>query len=230
MSTDVSTMPLLALPAVLFPGTFLPIELHDLPQRTLLGQCAESATPLTVVYAHPDPDGALLSSLPSSVGCQASVAFLLYQQEQPIHAMLLGEHRVRVTDVVRQDPFPTVNIERLEEFDGVNAQQRTRQVSRVFQQYLSLIRQRYQADITSVPLPENPSAASYLLASALYLPPETKQRWLESATAALRLEAELAYLAEECERLSTFLTLIRTQQHAYTIPDYQHFSGMISPN
>lgn len=230
MSTEVSTIPLLALPAVLFPGTFLPIELHDPAQRSLLAQCSDAATPLGVVYAHPDADGAHLSSLPSSIGCQASVAFLLYQQEQPIHAILYGEQRVRVTSLTRQSPFPAIGVLPMDELDGANARQRARQVSRLFQQYLSLIRQRYQAEITSVPLPEDPTAASYMLASALYLPLETKQRWLESATAALRLEAELAYLAEECERLSTFLALIRSQHHAYTIPDYQHFSGMISPN
>ncbi|HOS43630.1 MAG TPA: hypothetical protein PK794_08075, partial [Armatimonadota bacterium] len=118
----------------------------------------------------------------------------------------------------------------MDELDGVNAQQRTRQAGRVFQQYLSLIRQRYQADITHVPLPDDPTAASYLLASALYVSVETKQHWLESATAALRLEAELAYLTDECERLTTFLTLTRGQRHAYTLPDYEHLAGMISLN
>ncbi len=227
MSTEIQTIPLLALPAVLFPGTFLPIELHEPGQRELLSSCSEASAPLGVVYAHSDITGAP-PSLHSSIGCMASVAFLLYQHEQPIHAILLGERRVRLTEILQQDPYPTGAIEIIDDVDGVNAQHRTKQASRIFQRYLSLIRQRYQADISSVPLPDDPTAASYLLASALYLPQEMKQRWLESATAALRLEAELAYLTGECERLSIFLTLIRTQQHTYSLPDSEVFSGMIS--
>ncbi len=229
MSTEFEAIPLLTLPAVLFPGTFLPIELHEPDQRALLGECMDSSRHLGVVYTHPDTAGAPVS-LPSTIGCKASVAFLLHQNEQPMHAILFGEHRIRLTEVSQQEPYPTGLAEMLDELDGVNARQRTRQAGRIFQQYLSLIRQRYQADITNVPLPDDPTAASYLLASALYVPLETKQRWLESATAALRLEAELAYLTEECERLTTFLTLTRGHRHAYTIPDYEHFAGMISLN
>ncbi|HOF86767.1 MAG TPA: LON peptidase substrate-binding domain-containing protein [Armatimonadota bacterium] len=229
MSTELEAIPLLTLPAVLFPGTFLPIALHEHGQRALLSACTESSRRLGVVYAHPDAAGAPLSP-PSSVGCLASVAFLLHQNEQPMHAILFGEHRIRLTEISQQAPYPLGCAAMMDELDGVNAQQRTRQAGRVFQQYLSLIRQRYQADITHVPLPDDPTAASYLLASALYVSVETKQHWLESATAALRLEAELAYLTDECERLTTFLTLTRGQRHAYTLPDYEHLAGMISLN
>lgn len=229
MSVQAETIPLLTLPAVLFPGTFLPLDLgHDHQQR-LVADCMEEERSLGVMLA-PSETGGHHPTVPCTVGCMASVAFLLYQNEQPVSAVLFGERRIRLMDILHHEPYPVGRIEVMDEFDGPHAQQRSKQASHLFQHYLGLIRQRYQADLTSVPLPDDPTTASYLLASALYLPLDTKQRWLETATAASRLEAELAYLNNECERLSTFLALTQHTEHHYILPDPEAYLAMISLN
>ena len=81
-----------------------------------------------------------------------------------------------------------------------------------------------------MPLPDDPVIASYLLAAVLYLPLETKQRWLESASAALRLKEELAFLNTECERLATILALSQHTQRKYAAPDSHLFTSVISMN
>jgi ATP-dependent Lon protease len=229
VAVQVETIPLLALPAVLFPGTFLPIDLHHISHPELVAECLEEGKELGVILTAFEP-GSATPAVPYTVGCFATVAFLLYQNETPTSAVLYGDRRLRLLEMVPDTPMPVGRIEVLDEFEGPHAKQRSRQASQLFQRYLGLIRQRYQADVTSVPLPDDPTAASYLLASALYLPLDTKQRWLETASATLRLEAELAYLTDECDRLTTFLALAHSGRHHYTLPDPNLYLSKISLN
>lgn len=229
MLTGSNEIPLLPLPAVLFPGTFLPVQIVEARHQELLHACAADHQHLGVILTPGKIGGH--SPAACTVGCVASVTLLLDSEEdQSSNVVLYGEQRMRVMEFTRQDPYSKGCIEMLEEYPGLHAERRTKQASTLFQRYLELIRHRYQAQVTNLPLPDDPVMASYLLAAVLFLPLETKQRWLESASAALRLQEELAYLHAECDKITTILALSHHTQHSYAVPDMQLFANFISPN
>lgn len=225
-------IPVLTLPAVLFPGTFLPVQVADEADRALLRDCARGNHQLGVVLASADTG----TTVPCVTGCLARVARFTggddeYDDDVPLSAVLYGIQRFRIREFVQQDPYLTGRIEVIKEYVGVNAGRRTQQTARLFQEYLTLIRQQYSADVVKLSLPDDdPTTASYLLASVLCLPLEIKQRWLESASTAQRLEEELAYLSAECEKHEALLQLSRFMRHRYTTPDPQRYLGLSTKN
>ena len=227
-------MPLLPWPMVLFPGTFLPIQVAEESQRILLRDCVKRERRVAVVLA-PGEGECAHSSVPCTTGCLASVAMLAHGEddeddEDPISAVLYGERRIRVVNYIQQDPYLTGHIEMLDDYRGLQAARRTEQAVTLFRQYLQLIRQYYGTEVVDYTLPDDPTLASYLLASVLYLPVEVKQRWLESASTALRLEEELAYLRGECEKHEALLALSEHMNRRYSLPDPKLYLTMASPN
>ena len=224
-------MPLLPWPMVLFPGTFLPIEVAEASQRALLRDCVKRERRVAVVLAPGEGEGAH-SSVPCTTGCLASVAMLAHSEddEEPISVVLYGERRIRVLNFIQQDPYLTGHIEMLDDYHGLQAARRTEQAVTLFRQYLQLIRQYYGTEVVDYTLPDDPTLASYLLASVLYLPVEVKQRWLESASTTLRLEEELAYLHEECEKHEALLALSEHMNRRYSLPDPKFYLTMASLN
>jgi ATP-dependent Lon protease len=152
------------------------------------------------------------------------------EDKDTMGAVFYGEQRMRVVRFTQQEPHVTAQIELLSEYPGLHAERRTKQASQLFQRYLNLVRQRYHAQVVNVPLPDDPIIASYLLAAVLYLPLETKQRWLESASAEMRLQEELAFLNAECDKLTTILALSQHTQRHYATPDSHLFASLVSQN
>jgi Lon protease-like protein len=224
-------IPLFPLPTVLFPGTFLPLRITDESQRSLLRDCVDQGDHLGVIL-NPGGDGSGRPSVPCTTGCLATVALLLRDDNefQPMNAVLRGERRIRVVDYVQQDPYLTGRIEMLDDHAGLNATRHTKQAARLFQKYIDLVRLRYQAEVADLTLPDDPTLASYLLASVLYLPIEMKQHWLESASATIRLKEELAFLQAECERMAVFQTLSQKKNQQYSTPDIHLYTTLISQN
>jgi len=230
MFTVSSEYPLLSLPAVLFPGTFLPVQITDPSHRLLLQDCNDGERHLGVILK-PGQGGNGRPAVPCMTGCTASIALLLDSDERkPMNVVLYGEQRMRVLDFTRQAPYTAGHIEVMDDYSGLHAERRTKQASKMFNRYLELIRQRYQAQVANLELPDDPVMASYLIAAVLHLPLETKQRWLEAASAALRLQEELAFLDTECEKLASTLALSLHTQHTYVTPDAHMFAALISQN
>jgi hypothetical protein len=228
ISRDIALLPV---PAVLFPGTFLPVRIEESPDRALVLSCVKDEQQIGVVLSQ-GPNETGRPSAPCTTGCLASVALLLSDgdDDNPSMAVLYGEQRMRVINFDQQTPVLTGQIETLDDYPGMHADRRNKQAAELFQQYLELVRQRYQMEVGGLTLPDDPIMASYMLAAVLQLPLETKQRWLESASAAFRLEEELAFLREECETHMTFLALSRQTQRAYFSPDCKFYASLISEN
>lgn len=228
MSVISRDIPLISLPAVMFPGTFMPLQITEQKHRALFNRCVDEGQHLGVVL-NPGQAGKGRPAVPCTTGCLASIALLLGDNEDSISVVLYGEQRIRVVDFVQQSNYFSGHVEVLKDYSGLHAERRTKQAAELFQRYLELISSRYQTHV-NMPLPDDPIAASYQLAAVLYLPLEIKQRWLESASAALRLEEELAFLEAECEKLSTFLAISQHTQRQYVLPDYKLFAQLISQN
>jgi len=230
MFTASGEYPILPLPAVLFPGTFLPLQITEDEHRRLLRDYNDENQLLGVIL-NPGQHGRSGQAVPCTVGCTASIALVLDQDDaKAMNVVLYGEQRMRVGAFTKQDPYYTAQIDLLEESLGEHAERRSKEASKLFQHYLELIRRRYGAHMVNLPLPDDPILASYLLATVLYLPLETKQHWLESSSVAVRLQEELAFLHAECEKIALLLALSHRTQHHYVLPDTDLFSSLFSQN
>jgi Lon protease-like protein len=231
---DTHEIPLLTLPAVLFPGTFLPMQAIEEPHRTLLRDCVREDWQVGVVLTS-QGEHSHYASIPFMTGCLASVALVAHsdddaQDDEPLGVVLYGERRIRVVEFVQQDPYLTVRVEMLAEHEDPNAGRRTERVAILFKKYLDLIQNFYKSDILDFTLPHDPTAASYILASILCLPLQMKQRWLESVSTRDRLEEQAAYLQAECDRHELLLHLSRTHQHRYSLPDQRLYLALNGQN
>ncbi|HEY3376245.1 MAG TPA: LON peptidase substrate-binding domain-containing protein [Armatimonadota bacterium] len=226
-------IPILTVPTVLFPGTFLPVQVTDDAQRKLLRDCLSAGRRLGVILS-PDARHASRSSIPFTTGCLASVTLLAHSgdenSEEPLQAMLFGKQRMRVLDLLQQKPYLTGRIEQLDDQHGANIARRTEQVARIFAQYLAVIGEYYDTEVDDITLPHDPTMASYMLASVLYLPAVLKQRWLESASTALRLDEEQRYLAMECEKHTALLRLSQYADQRFSPPDHRLYLTLTSQN
>lgn len=233
MSVEPGEIPLLPVPAVLFPGTFLPMQVSAETDRSLFRDCVDANYRIGVVSTLGDSDS-FRSTIPCTTGCMASVALLSRLRnaadEEPFDVVLYGEERIRILDFVQQDPYLTGHFELLQEYGGPHAEQRTQQAEQLLQQYLHLIQLQYDTEIINISLPSDPTMASYLLASLLFSPLELKQRWLESLSTTLRLEEELSFLQTECDKHQTLLALSTYMNQRYTVTDARRYIALTSVN
>jgi len=227
-------IPLLILPTVLFPGTYLPMQAIEEPQRTLLRDCVREHWQVGVVLMHGDADGHR-SAIPYTTGCLASVALVAHcndnaTDEELLGVVLYGERRVRVVEFVQQDPYLTGQVELLGEHAASITSHLFERVIALFKHYLELIQYFDTHDRAELPLPHDPTAASYFIASVLNLPLQLRQHWLESASTRERMEEQEAYLQAECDRHELLRNFSRACRSRYSFPDSRIFIELVGRN
>lgn len=225
-------IPLLTIPAVLFPGTFLPTRIDDDAQCALLRECVDAGRQVGVVLTCAEESAR--SVVPYTTGCLATATIFASVQDEdaqaPLTVVLFGDQRFRVLSFVQQDPYLTGRVELLDDYAGMYVERRLEQVAQLFTQYMQLISAQCWSESIDLTLPHDPTAAAYFLASVLRIPRETKQRWLEVDTTAARLKVIAAYLSVECERQETLLAITARTQQRYMIPNSTHDFPAISRN
>ena len=167
MSVISEDIPLISLPAVLFPGTFLPLQITEQKHRALFNRCVDEGQHLGVVL-NPGQGDKGRPAVPCTTGCLASIALMLSDNEDGISVVLYGEQRIRVVDFIQQAQYFSGHVEVLKDYSGLHAERRSKQAAELFQRYLDLISTRYETRIVNMPLPDDPIMASYLLATVLY--------------------------------------------------------------
>lgn len=228
VTTEVALLPI---SAVLFPGTYLPLHIDGVDERRLVRECVDAGRRMGVVYA-PGKTTPGRVTVPCTMGCLATVSLFTQEgeHEDEVHVVLYGERRMRVMGFTQQIPYLAGQVEVLDDCAGPHADRRAREATDAYRQYNDLMRARYNPDLLDVPVPDDPSAASYMLASVLHQPFESKQRWLESATASQRLCEQLVYLRSECEKLAVLHAIAQKQAHNYLQPDPNVYFALTSPN
>ena len=227
MDENDSALPLLPVPLVLFPGTFMPLSVETDSFREMLYDFFDNRQKFGAVYTSADyPLGR--KAIPAMIGCVATVELIVNKDgSDSYYAVLEGHRRMRVLNVVESEPLSTATIEYLPDYSGKNALSKASRAMDLFRQYLSLIRDRYQLDNMDLMSPSDPNLTSYLLASILMMPQEVKQRCLESATAEYRLEEELGYLEKEVENLKILHNISKITKKDFSFPDHEYFAELL---
>jgi Lon protease-like protein len=196
-------LPLFPLQTVLYPG--LPIPLHvfedryrQMFKRVLDGERRFGV--VAIVRGREVGPGATYHP----VGCLAEVAEVRRHADGRLDVVARGRSRFRIDGVVQAAPYIVAEVSELPETTGEAAEQRSVKAGRLFTRYVTTLLEMTGGQVEAIDIPEDPVAASYLVAAGLQVDLADKQRLLTIPSAAERLAAEATLLRRELVLLEHF--------------------------
>jgi uncharacterized protein len=223
-----SRLPLFPLGSVLFPGLVLPLKVFEERYRALVRDLLalpEDAPRTFGVVAIRDghevsptaPDSAPadaaagFGSDPAKaffpVGCMADATTIGERGDDGYELMATGTTRFQLLSVDASGPYLVGEVEELPDRAGEGAGALAHGVGRAFRAYQKQLAGARERSLTSGQLPDDPGVLSYLVAAAVIMETQVKQRLLEAPDAASRLADELRLLRRECAVISKLRTL-----------------------
>ena len=115
-----------------------------------------------------------------------------------------GLSRFRIDGVTQAAPYIVAEVQRAPEATGEAAEQRTLTAGRLFTMYVATLLRMAGQQAEPIDVPDDPVAASYLVAAGLQVDLADKQRLLTIPSASERLAAEAALLRRELVLLEHF--------------------------
>jgi Lon protease-like protein len=161
-------LPIFELPMVLLPGEQVPLHIFEERYKRMVGASLEQGEPFGIVLR--DDEGA------RSVGCTARVDDVLERfDDGRMNIVVSGEAPFKVLDRFESTEYPAGEVELMAEED----------VPPINEEAASAAREAF-AELAEKATGERPepeeldSASAYAIAARIELPPETKQRLLET--------------------------------------------------
>ncbi|HZD72674.1 MAG TPA: LON peptidase substrate-binding domain-containing protein [Actinomycetota bacterium] len=190
-------LPLFPLSTVLYPGLPIPLHVFEERYRQMLASVLDGERRfgvVAIVHGHEVGEPADYHA----IGCVAEVREVRRYPDGRLDVVARGERRFRVEGVTQSAPYIVADVAALNETTGDAAEERIVPVGRLFNRYVAILLEvAGDGEIDQVDLPDDPVAASYLVAGALQVELADKQHLLAIPSAAERLRAEAALLRRE---------------------------------
>jgi uncharacterized protein len=212
-SEVVESLPLFPLGTVLFPGLVLPLHIFEERYRSLIRTIVDlpDGSPrrfgVVATRAGRDVDAVGARAL-HDVGCAAELRQVDAYPDGRFDIITVGGTRFHLSDVDRSLPYLQGTVEWLDEpavdvdpalIGGVTA---------LFANYRNTLLDTQGGDIEEfTELPTDPNVLSYLIAAAMILELNDKQRLLAATDATSRLQIELGLLDQERRLLAVVPSL-----------------------
>jgi uncharacterized protein len=190
-------LPLFPLSTVLYPGLPIPLHVFEERYRQMFARILDGERRFGVVaIVRGHEVGGTADYHP--VGCVAEVQQVHRHPDGRLDVVARGQRRFRIEGVTQSAPYIVAEVATLTETAGETAGERVAPVGRLFRRYVAtLLETAGESEVEQVGLPDDPVAASYLVAGALQVDLRDKQHLLAIASAAERLRAELRLLRRE---------------------------------
>jgi uncharacterized protein len=189
-------LPLFPLQTVLYPGLPIPLHVFEDRYRKMFKRVLDGERRFGVVAIVKGRDvdpGATYHP----VGCLAEVAQVDRHADGRLDVLARGRSRFRVDGVTQAAPYIVAEVSELPEATGEAAEQRTVKAGRLFSRYVTTLLRMTGQQGEPIDIPDDPVAASYLVAAGLQVDLADKQRLLAIPSAAERLAAEATLLRRE---------------------------------
>ncbi|MBC5827627.1 MAG: LON peptidase substrate-binding domain-containing protein [Candidatus Eremiobacteraeota bacterium] len=196
-----ATLSLFPLSTVLMPGVTLRLHIFEDRYKHMVGQCIAGRAPFGVVL---DRNGQEAGDVdPVEVGTTAEIREVTHLPQGRLFIVTRGVRRFETQRVIGKTPFWTALVSYLDEPVGPSDAAHSLRETALerFKDYLQALLSVPGKDLEPLQLPEDPVAASYIVADALQVETAAKQRLLESESAAQRLHEELKLLDDEIRRI-----------------------------
>jgi uncharacterized protein len=189
-------LPLFPLQTVLYPGLPIPLHVFEDRYRKMFRRILDGERRFGVVAIVKGRDidaGATYHP----VGCVAEVAKVDRHADGRLDVVARGRSRFRIDGVVQAAPYIVAEVSELPEATGEAAEQRTVKAGRLFTRYVDTLLRMAGQQAEPIDIPDDPVAASYLVAAGLQVDLADKQRLLTIPSASERLAAEASLLRRE---------------------------------
>ena len=189
-------LPLFPLQTVLYPGLPIPLHVFEDRYREMFARILDGERRFGVVAIVKGRDvdaGATYHP----IGCIAEVAEVHRHEDGRLDVAARGRSRFKIDGVAQAAPYIVAEVSTLAEVTGEAAEQRAVKVGRLFTMYVTTLLRMAGKQVEPIDIPDDPVAASYLVAAGLQIDLADKQRLLTLASAAERLAAEAGLLRRE---------------------------------
>jgi Lon protease-like protein len=189
-------LPLFPLQTVLYPGLPIPLHVFEDRYRQMFARILEGERRFGVVAIVRGVDVDTTATY-HPVGCVAEVGKVQRHADGRLDVVARGQDRFEIDGVVQAAPYIVAEVRTLPETTGEAAEQRTLKAGRLFTRYVAALMRMAGEQVESIDIPDDPVAASYLVAAGLQVDLADKQRLLTIPSAAERLAAEATLLRRE---------------------------------
>ncbi|PTM93354.1 endopeptidase La [Mycoplana dimorpha] len=189
--------------AVIFPGTVFPVTIGREPSILAAQQALRDEQPVGVLMQR-DAELAEPSALDlHRIGTVANILRYVNTPDGNHHLVLQGDQRFSVVDFVRERPYFTARVQRIEQRQELTPQIEAQAIHLRQQavEGLQLLPQVPQEMIGALQAATAPDALADLVAAYLDIKPEEKQELLETVDVSARLDKVSRYLAQRLEVL-----------------------------
>ena len=174
-------LPLFPLRTVLFPGQALPLHIFEARYRQMITDCMEADATFGVVLIQEGMEVGSLAT-PYEVGTTAVIEDIERLSDGRMNIVTIGQERFQLRSYdVTSKPYLVGHVSPWPWSDYAPPEAELKQaVRRRVEQYVGLLSQASETDISLDSIPQNPSELAALAAVVLQIPPEQKQTLLET--------------------------------------------------
>lgn len=197
-------LPIFPLDLVLFPGMPLPLHIFEDRYKLMIERCLEGNRSFGVTLLRAgDPGG-----IPHEVGTVARIIRHVRMEDGRYNIVTRGNARYQMLDSRHESGYLTARVELLEEeeLDLHQLAQLRATVEDEFDGFIDDLTDLTETQREPILFPDNPTAASYLVAHYLPIYNWEKQRLLEASSTDVRLIEERRILARERGMIQEFGT------------------------
>ena len=200
-------LPLFPLNTVLFPGMPLPLHIFEPRYREMIAYCSENEREFGVVLIK---EGSEVGepATPFEVGTLARIVGIDRLEDGRMNVVTVGTRRFHLVSFsTEKQTYMVGDVEPIEDepVEGTDIGALTEEVGVLLKRYTALVQAALEQDLTPLELPSDPEALSYLVGGTLRIRNRERQRLLELAATARRLEQEKEILVREAATLQEFI-------------------------
>lgn len=201
MRQDERELPLFPLSSVLFPASYMPLQIFEERYKLMLQDCQASDSTFGVVLIKSGSEVGEPAE-PYQIGTIAKIVQASPVSEGRIFISVFGQQRFSIQEMLQKKPYLKARVKLLKEGlrNDVSPQLVT-EVKAKLTEYLHTIEMLKGGWTREVELPDDPLALSYFIGSVLNLRPLEKQKLLEANPMAYRLMLESEIIGRESEDL-----------------------------
>lgn len=180
MSDETVGLPLFPLNTVLFPGMALPLHIFEERYLWMINECLEGKRQFGVVLAVPSAEGE--GTAAHRIGTSALITQVERHEDGRMDIITAGLERFRVLELLRTEPYIVARIEPfpLEGTRSPELPKLIKTASSLFVQYLRLAGEVLGTVIRVESAPRDATTLAYMMAIALQVSNEEKQRLLST--------------------------------------------------
>jgi Lon protease-like protein len=204
-------MPLFPLGTVLFPGLVLPLHIFEDRYRQLVRDLLAKPEPRefgVIAIRHGRETGIDGVSDLYEVGCTAEIREVEELEDGRFALVTVGSQRFRLKGLADPAPYLAADVDLLDDEvgDEAAAALAVKPVQKAFLTYLAALADQRGVSFEVPELPDEPVLLSYLVAAAIVVDMQDKQRLLAAPDAVRRLAADRELLSREIRMLRTLPT------------------------